>query len=167
MTILLEVLKEGEFWVAVGFLTVIGVFLKLKVPSMIGGLLDKRSAAIADELQKAQDLREEAQKLLEAYKAKTANVEAEAAKILEDAKAAAERFAVESRTQLQAQIERRAKMAKDKIALAEATAISEIRGAAADAAVAAAEKLISAHIAESKAAALIADSITVLPDKLN
>ena len=58
-------------------------------------------------------------------------------------------------------------MAKEKIAQAEAQALSEIRGLAADAAVAAAGKLILARIDEARASALIHDSIAGLPGKLN
>lgn len=163
----MTIFHEAEFWVAIGFLVIIGVFLKLRVPHLIAGLLDKRAQAIAKELDEAKRLREEAEQLLASYKAKTANVESEANKILADAKVSAERFAIEAREQLKAQIERRAKVAKDKIAMAEATAIAEIRGRAADAATAAAEKLIAGRIGEVRAESLIADSIKGLSDKLN
>lgn len=163
----MSIILQAEFWVAVGFVILMGIFLKLRVPGLVAGMLDKRSAAIAKELDEATRLRTEAEVLLADYKVKTANVEAEAVKILDEAKAAAERFAVESRKQLQAQIERRAKMAKEKIAMAEAAAIAEIRGQATDAAVLAAEKLIAARLGEARSASLIADSIKALPDTLN
>ena len=161
------IFQQPEFWIAVGFVMVIGISLKLHVPKLIAGLLDKRSAAIAKELDDARKLRLEAEKLLASYIAKTAQVDSEAAKILTDAKADAERFAAESRVQMKAQIERRAQMAKEKIAQAEAQALSEIRGLAADAAVAAAGKLILSQIDEARASALIHDSIAGLPGKLN
>lgn len=163
----MSILLTGEFWVAVGFVCIILIFLKLRVPSLIGGMLDKRAADIAKDLDEAKRLREEAEELLESYKQKTANVDAEAAKILADAKAEAEQFTVESRAALKAQIERRAKMAQDKISMAEAQAIAEIRSLAADAAAAAAEKLISEKMSEAHAASLIAESIKILPEKLN
>lgn len=164
---ILSIFAEAEFWVAFGFVCVLGIFLRLHVPRLVAGMLDKRANAIVKELDDAKRLREEAEALLASYKAKTAKVDAEACKILDDAKAAAERFAEEAREQLQQQIERRAKMAKDKIAMAEAMAVAEIRNIAADAAVAAAEKLIAARIGESKAAGLIEDSIKILPKNLN
>lgn len=163
----MSILAEAEFWVAVGFVVLIGVFLKLGVPKLIGGLLDKRAAAIADELEEAKKLREEAEALLASYKAKTADVEKEAARILTDAKAEAAHFATESRAQLKAQIERRAKQAQDKIEQAETQALSEIRGLAADAATAAAERLIAARLDDKHSATLIAESLKVLPTKLN
>jgi F-type H+-transporting ATPase subunit b len=68
---------------------------------------------------------------------------------------------------MQAQIERRARQAQERIAQAEANAMAEIRALAADAAVAAAQKLIAARLGEDKAAALITQSINELPAKLN
>ena len=163
----MELLHNPEFWVAVGFVAVLGVFVWKKVPALLAKLLDERAGAISKELDDAKRLREEAAAVLAGYMKKVANVESEVAAIVADAKVEAERFAKETRAQLRAQIDRRAQMAKDKIAQAETAALAEIRGLAADAAVAAAEKLIAARIDEKRGAALVAESIKELPDKLN
>ena len=163
----MDFLKESEFWVAVGFVIVVGIFLYKRLPAFVGAALDARAAAIAKELDDARKLREDAEALLAKYKAKAATVEQEAEAILTEAKAEAERFAAESRESLKGQIERRAKAAEDKIAQAEAQAMAEIRGLAADAAAAAAEKLIAARLDEKRASDLIAQSLKELPGKLN
>jgi F-type H+-transporting ATPase subunit b len=163
----MELLHEPEFWVAVGFVMVVGILLYVGVPKMVATILDARAAAIKGELDEARRLREEAQALLAGYKQKAAGAEREAASIVTEAKAEAERFAADARGALALQIERRAQVAQDKIAQAEAAALAEIRHLAADAAAAAAGKLIAARMDESKAAALISDSIKALPGKLN
>jgi F-type H+-transporting ATPase subunit b len=137
------------------------------VPAFIGAQLDQRAAAIARELDEAKRLRDEAEAVLAEYKRKAANAEKEAESILTEAKAEAERFAAETRANLSAQIERRAKQAQDKIAQAEAHAMAEIRALAADAAAAAAEKLIAARMDDQRAAALISNRLKTLSDKLN
>jgi F-type H+-transporting ATPase subunit b len=134
---------------------------------MVGKMLDSRAAAIAAELAEARRLREEAAALLADYKAKAAGAEREAETIVIEARAEAARFAEVSRADLKAQIERRAQAAQDKIAQAEATAMNEIRALAADAAVAAAQKLITARMDEQRAGNLIADGIKDLGAKLN
>lgn len=159
--------QNPEFWVAVGFAIVLAIFLRLRVPGMLAKMLDARAAAIADELNEAKRLREEAAALLAGYVQKTANADNEAAAIIAEARAEAERFAKETRTQLRAQIDRRAQMAKEKIEQAETAALNEIRTIAADAAVAAAEKLIAARLDEKRSAALVQKSIEDLPDNLN
>ena len=158
---------DPEFWVAIGFAIVIAIFLRLRVPSMVGKMLDERAHAIANELEEAKRLREEAAALLAGYQQKAAQAEGEAAQILADAKAEAERYAKETRAALRQQIDRRAQMAKDKIAQAEATALAEIRALAADKAAAAAEKLIADRLDEKRSNALVEDAIKDLPGKLN
>ncbi|MDE2265401.1 MAG: F0F1 ATP synthase subunit B [Alphaproteobacteria bacterium] len=165
--ITMTLFQNPEFWVAVGLAIVVVIFLRLRVPAMLAKMLDARAAAIANELEEAKRLREEAAAILAGYVQKAAQAESEAAAIIADAKTEAERFGKDMRTQLRAQIDRRAQMAKDKIEQAEAAALAEIRGLAADTATAAAEKLIAARVDEKRATALIGDSIKELPDKLN
>ncbi|MEL7029813.1 MAG: hypothetical protein AAGL49_11535, partial [Pseudomonadota bacterium] len=55
----------------------------LKVPGAIANALDKRSKAIADELDEARRLREEAQELLAHYQRKQREAETEAQEIVE------------------------------------------------------------------------------------
>jgi len=163
----MEFLKEAEVWVGVGFVMVIGLLLYLGVPRLVGGMLDARSAAIKSELDEAKRLREEAAALLESFKQKAQGAEKEAEAIVVEARAEAERFAEESRANLKSLIERRAKAAQDKIAQAEAAALAEIRTLSADAATAAAEKLILARLDAKRAGDLIARSIKDLTSKLN
>lgn len=163
----MEFLKEPETWVGLGFVIIVGFFLYRRIPAFIAAALDARASAIAKELDEAKRLREEAAALLAQYKQKAASVEKEAEAILTEARAEAERFAAESRAALKTQIERRAQQAEDKIAQAESAAMAEIRSAAADAAVSAAEKLIAARLDEKRSGALIDQSIKELPAKLN
>src|ERR1700741_1640660 len=163
----MEFLRDPEVWVGVGFLLVIALFVYKRVPAMVGRALDARAAAIAKELDEAKRLREEAEALLAQYREKAANADKEAEIILTQARAGAERFDTESRIALKAQIERRAKAARDKSAQAEAQPVAGVGALAADAAVAAAEKLIAARLTEDRAKALIAGAVREIPSKLN
>jgi len=163
----MEILKEPELWVAVGFVAVIGLLLYVRVPKMVAGMLDARAAGIAAELDEARRLRVEAEGVLAGLKAKAAGAERETQSIVDEAKAEAQRFAADARAALSQQIARRAQVAQDKIAQAETAAMAEIRQLAADAATAAAEKLIAARLDETKTAAMIEGSIKSLGSKLN
>jgi F-type H+-transporting ATPase subunit b len=105
--------------------------------------------------------------LLAEYQKKCAAAEQEASSIVTEAKAEAERYAAESRVALKAQIERRGRQAEDKIAQAEAQAVTELRALAADAAIAAAEKLIAARVDSNQSAELVKRSLGEIPSKLN
>jgi F-type H+-transporting ATPase subunit b len=162
-----EFLHEPETWVAIGFLILVALLVWKGVPGLIGKMLDQRAAVISAELDEARRLRAEAADLLEDYKKRAAGAEAEAQSIVNDARAQAARFTEESHASLKSQIERRTAAAKDKIAQAEATALNEIRGLAADAAVSAAQTLIKARLDDKRASTLIAGSIKDLGEKLN
>ena len=162
----MEFLKEPEVWIGLGLLVLVAIFFYQRVPAFAAAALDARAAQIAKELDDAKKLREEAEALLAEFRKKAALAEQEAQSIVTEAKEEAERFAAEARAQLKVQIERRVKQAQDKIAQAEAHAVAEIRARAADAAVDAAEKLITARTDAAKAAALISNSLKELPAKL-
>jgi F-type H+-transporting ATPase subunit b len=163
----MEMLREPELWVGVGFVLVIAILVWKGVPGMVGKMLDQRAAAISAELNEARRLREEAAALLADYKARAAGAEREAESIINEARAEVIRFAAASRDDLKIQIERRAQAAQDRIAQAETAAMNEIRALAADAAASAAQKLIAARMDEKRAGNLIADSIKDLGAKLN
>lgn len=163
----MEWIREPEVWVGIGFVLVIAFFIWKRIPGMVGKQLDARAATIAKELDEAKRLHEEAAALLAQYKQKAAAADREAEAILVEARAEAERFSTDSRAALAQQIERRGKAAQEKIAQAEAQAIAEVRALAADAAVAAAEKLIASRLTDDRAKALIAESVREIPGKLN
>ncbi len=80
-------LDNPEFWVLVGFVLVIALLVWKGVPGIVGKMLDNRAAVIAAELEEARRLSAEAALLLVDYVKKAAGAEAEAAAILQDAKA--------------------------------------------------------------------------------
>jgi F-type H+-transporting ATPase subunit b len=160
-------LGDPTFWVAVGTVLFIGLVVWQRVPQMVAKMLDDRAAAIKSELDEAKRLRAEAETLLAEYRAKTANAAQEAQAILDSAKANAERMAADARAQLAVQIERRAKMAEQKIAQAEAEAIAEVRAAATAVATAAAGTVIGKQMTEAKGDSLIDGAIRDLRTKLH
>lgn len=162
-----ELLNEPDTWEMLGLLIVIGLILWQRVPALIGKMLDARAVAIQNELTQAKQLREEAEAVLVRYTERAKSAQVEAQTILSQAQEEAERFKKESEAQLKALIERRARMAQDRIARAEAAAMAEIRAMAADAAIAASSSIIAARLDEKQAGALIETSIKDLGGKLN
>src|SRR5205807_4357583 len=104
-------------------------------------------------------LKEEAAALLAEYRRKQQTAEREAAQIVAGAKAEADRLAVEARTRMDEFVARRTKMAETKIAQAEAQALADVRAAAAEAAVAAAEKILKETVHGKVADDLVAKGI--------
>ena len=158
---------EAEFWVAVAFVIFIGVLIYVGVPKMLLNALDDRAKRVQAELDEASRLKEEAQKLLAEYKAKQRQADEEAAAIIEGAKAEAERIAAESKTKMEEFVERRTKLAETKIAQAEAQAVADVRAAAAEAAVTAAEKILTESVKGKVADDLLTRGISDVKTKLN
>ena len=156
-----------EFWVMIAFFCFFGLLAYMKVPAMVTKMLDDRADQIRSELDDARRLREEAQQLLADYQKKARDAEDEARGIVEQAKLEAEALAVESRKNLGESLERRTKLAEEKIARAEAQAISEVRSVAIDTSMAAAERLLAGRVAGKTAGNLIDSSIGELKGKLN
>jgi len=161
-----EFIANPEFWVAVGTAIFLAFIVWKRVPRMSANSLDSRAAAIAHEIEEARRLRSEAEALFAQYRQKQAAAESEAQAILAEARAEAERYAAEARAAASARIARRAKQAEDKIAQAEAHALADIRAVAANAAVAAAEKLIAAKLDENRAADLVKESLSEIQGRL-
>jgi F-type H+-transporting ATPase subunit b len=158
---------DAEFWVAVSFFIFLGVLGYVGVHTKIASALDHRRDRIKAELDEARRLREEAQSLLAHYHQKQKDAEAEAAAILTNAKADAERMAQEAEAKMNEFVGRRTKMAEAKIAQAEAQALADVRAAAADAAVTAAERILKDTAKGKVAEDLLARGIEDVKNKLN
>ncbi len=158
---------EPEFWVAVAFVILMGVFAYLGVHRTVLKTLDHRRDRIKAELDDARRLKEEAAKLLAEYKARHASAEREAQDIIASARAEAERIASEAKTKMEDFVVRRTKTAESKIALAEAQALDDVRAAAADAAVTAASTVLSQSVKGSVGDELLAKGIAEVREKLN
>ncbi|RTL72682.1 MAG: F0F1 ATP synthase subunit B [Hyphomicrobiales bacterium] len=159
--------RSAEFWVGVSFVIFIGILLYYKVPAMLTKLLDERAAGIRRELDEARRLREEAQALLSDYEKKHRNAAEEAQSIVENARREAETIAAEMRTNLKETLARRTRLAEEKIARAEAQAVNDVRAAAVERAIAAAERLLRERAAGAGGAALIDQGIRDLKTQLN
>ena len=121
-------------WVALAIIAVFAIFLWARVPRAVAKALDQQIDGIRKRLDEAASLRADAEALKKEYqkKAKAADKEAKA------------------------MIERRTRLAEDKIAAEERTAINELRATAASAATRAAGKLIGERH-DAKADAVLVD----------
>ena len=163
----MHILSDSHFWVAVAFVIFIAVLVRLGVHRLIVDGLDSRAARIKSELDEAKRVREEAQALLAEYQRKRGEADREAEAIVSAARGEAERLAAEAKTKVEEFVARRTQMAETKIAQAEAQAVADVRSAAADAAVAAAEKILSETAKGKVGDDLIARGIADLKTKLN
>lgn len=158
---------EAEFWVAVAFVIFVAILGYYQVHKLLVKHIDERRGRIQAELDEARRLKAEAEALLATYRRKQHEAEHEAQAIIASAEAEAGRLAAEAETKLQEFVERHTKMAESKISQAEAQAIADVRSAAAEAAVAAAERILTHTVKGKVADDLIGKGIADLKGKLN
>jgi F-type H+-transporting ATPase subunit b len=158
----MEFIYESEFWVAVSFFIFIGVLVYLGIHKKVVSALDARALRISKELEEARRLREEAEKLLADYRRKLGDVVTEVDNIIALAAKQAETLAEETRQSLKEHVERRIKLAEDRIARAEREAVRELRNDAVDVAIAAAQNLIAAKLTPDRAKKLVSESTKAL-----
>ncbi|MEJ7935254.1 F0F1 ATP synthase subunit B [Sphingobium sp. AN558] len=134
---------DATAWVSLAMALFILILVLKKVPTLIGGALDGRIAAIKSQLDEASKLHAEAQALKAEYEAKLATAAGEAEAMRKSAEHEAETLLEDAKANTIALVERRQKMAVDKIAAAERAAIADIRAKAVNAATGAAATLIA------------------------
>jgi F-type H+-transporting ATPase subunit b len=134
---------DATMWVALAMLVVIGLAIWKKVPAMIAGTLDKRISEIRTQLEAATKLRAEAEALKAEYEAKSKAAIADAEAMRANAQTEADGIIAKAEADASALITRRQKMAEDKIAAAERSAIADVRKRTATAATTAAAAIIA------------------------
>lgn len=160
-------LHNTDFIVTMAFLLFVGVLVYFKVPSLVGGLLDKRAASIKAELEEAKALREEAQSILASYERKQKEMLEQSEAIVATAKREAVAAAERAKADLKDSIARRVKAAEEQIASAEAAALREVKDRAVSVAVAAASEVIAKQMKDGDKSALIDSAIGEVAAKLH
>jgi len=139
-------------WVSLAMLVLLVAMIWKKVPAMIGGILDKQISDIRSQLDEATKLRKDAEALKAEYEAKLASATKDAEAMRAKAQEDAAQAIADAKVHAEELVARRQKMAEDKIAAAERTALADLRAQTAKAATAAAAALIAqSHDAKADA----------------
>ena len=137
-------------WVSIAMLVLVGIFIWKKVPGLITGGLDSKIQEIKDQLDEAKNLRAEAEALRDEYATKIKDAEKHAEYMLANAERDSDAILKKAEADGKLMVERRKRMAEDKIATAEREAVAEVKSVAVNAAAAAARTLIAdRHDAEA------------------
>ena len=159
--------QDPTFWVLVAFIGFIGVLVYFKVPGMVTKALDARAEKIQMDLEEADALLKEAQDLLASYQKKQRDSSDESQAIQARAREEAKRILENGRLRIEESLQRREKLAMDRITQAEASALSEIQALTVDIALDATHELLATNVSDDKANAMLNDAIKELPDRLN
>lgn len=158
---------DASFWATVALFLFLALIVYMKVPGMMTKALDDRSDKIRNDLEEARRLREEAQQLLAEYQRKRKEAEQEAESIVAAAKHEADAMAKEAEQKTEEYITRRTALAEQKIAQAEGQALAEVRTAAVDLAVEAAEAVIEKKMTGAASTSMFKSSLAELKSRMN
>lgn len=155
-----------ETWITVSFVIFLALFAKFVWPK-IGAMLDGRAAKIRDQLEQANRLRNEAQLLLASYQKAQAELLKEAHSILATAQKDADALRANAETELQHALERRSQQAQEKIARAEAEAITHIRTQIVDAATVKARDILAQQADSATDEAAVSNAIRMIEQQVH
>ena len=166
---------EGSFWqltntdfvVLLAFIVFVFVLVIFKVPGRIGHMLDQRAVSIKSDLDEAKALREEAQALLASIERKQREVSDQAELIIQHARKDAEAAAQNAKDDLAASLTRRLAAADEQIALAEATALSNVKDKAIALSSKVASDFISSNLSSDQQGQMLDKSIEDISVRLN
>ena len=163
----MSLLNDSYFVVALSFVLFFGLLAYLGVHKFLAAKLDDRADRIREELDEVRRLREEAQATFAEFERKQREVQGQADEIVAHAKHEAEQAAEIAKADLAASIERRLKGADEQIAMAEASAVREVRDRAVQVAIAAAAEVMASQMTVERADALVDDAIKNVGERLH
>jgi len=134
---------DSTFWVAVAFFVTLGILTYLKLHRRVLAAIDARSTEIAERLNEARGLRDEAHNELARAQRRQREAAQEAEEIVAQAEADARVMLDEAESHLEELAQRRETVADARVTKAEQDAIAAVRREAASIAVAAARRVIS------------------------
>ena len=159
-------LQDPTFWVLVAFVIFIAATAR-PISRLATAGLDKRADKIRADLEEAEKLREEAQDLLAGYQRKQRGAIGETEAIIAHAREEAERLSQQGQEKLEAALERRRKLALERITQAEAQALDVVRAKTVDMALDATRDFLSHELKGKQADALIDAAIKDMSGKLH
>ncbi len=159
-----ELFNDPMFMYAIAFVIFIGLAYRFARKPMLG-VIDAEIIKIRDELEQARKLRADAESMMADYKVRQKEAFAQAEAIISSAKEEAERLKVNAEAELKNSLARHEQQATDRIRVAEAEALTEVRTAAIDMAMEMARKTLTSQMDETAAGKLIDQAIADLPKK--
>jgi len=135
-----HVISPQIFWLAITFITLYVILAKLVIPS-IGAVLEGRQSRIDSDLEKAAQLKAEAEAAVAAYEKALADSRAHAQRVIKEASEKLASESAERHKVLSAQLNEQIKSGEERIAVAKQTALAHVREVASEVAEATLQRL--------------------------
>lgn len=158
-------LEDTNFWVALSFILFLLVAYRYGKDAMIG-TLDARIEKIRADIETAENLRVEAQELLDQYQRKAKDALSESEELMDSAQRQAEEIRRNLDIETEEVIKLKEHQLEERLKRLEEQAISDIRFQVTDIATQATMQIIAEKLGKKENASLIEKSIQTLPSKM-
>ena len=156
-----------DFVVLIAFLAFVALLIYLKVPTTISNLLDKRAAAIRDEIDSANQILADSKKLLADLEREHKNNIQKAERIIIDAEEEAKKLIANAKNDIKLAIGRKIQLAEEQIKASEKAVITRVRNRSVELSIKLAKEKLNKSNNSANANLLIDKSIESLKSSLN
>ena len=141
---------DSAFWVAVSFFIFLGVLIYFKIPQKVKKILEENISNIKNQINDAENLKEEAKNILSEHEKKISNSKAEVKLMISKAIETSDKNVLATNKEFHNLMESRKKNAEERIKQMKNQAIKDIKNASIIIAVESVEKLLKNSIDKSK-----------------
>mgnify|MGYP006114243179 CR=1 FL=1 len=150
---------NATFWVAISFLIFVGVLIYFKIPGKVLAILNESIQDIKDQVDNAENLKEESKNILSEYEKKLSNSKSEVEAMIDIATEEAEKHVLKTNEDFHTQMENRKKNTEDRIRQMKNQAIKDIKNTSIKIAIQSVEFLLKNSLDKNKLNKIFASSI--------
>jgi F-type H+-transporting ATPase subunit b len=150
---------DATFWVSISFFIFLGVLIYFKIPQKVISVLDESINSIKNEIDDAENLKEESKNILSEYEKKISNAKNEVKQMIADATEDADRAVLKTNEEFHIQMENRKKNTEDRIKQMKNQAIKDIKNASVKISIQAVGVLLKNSLDKNKLNKIFASSI--------
>ena len=141
---------DATFWVSISFFIFLGVLIYFKIPQKVINALNESIDAIKNEVDNAENLKEESKNILGEYEKKISNAKNEVKEMIEAAAEEADKAVLKTNEEFHVQMENRKKNTEDRIKQMKNQALRDIKNASVKISIQAVEVLLKNSLDKNK-----------------
>ena len=150
---------DATFWVATSFFIFLGVLIYFKVPQKVITILSESIESIKNEVNDAEELKEESKNILSEYEKKISNSKNEIKQMISAATEEADKIVLETNEEFHVQVENRKRNTEDRIKQMKNQALKDIKNASVKISIQAVEELLKNSLDKNKLNKIFTSSI--------
>jgi|TARA_B110000211_G_scaffold29414_1_gene29734 F-type H+-transporting ATPase subunit b len=141
---------DATFWVAISFFIFLSILIYLKIPQKIKDILETNIKNIKNQINEAEQLKEEAKNILSEHEKKISNSKAEVKLMINRANENSEKNIIRTNEEFHNLMENRKKNAEERIGQMKNQALKDIKNTSVKIAIESVKKLLKNSIDKSK-----------------